>query len=418
MEGLCKRCDNYYSTDETKTLCVAAELGHTDCLRYLIAAGADVNNVTSMGNSPLLSAANKGHVKCVKLLLGTGADVNRPNICGDTPLIRAVENGYTECVVNLLKAGADVNIVNGSGNSVIFLAVKEARHDCFKLLNEFGADVNFAKKNGYTILMEAAQNGEYKCVDFLINAGADVNKQSKNGLTAVVEAALNGHEECTKLLIGVGADVNSRSKRGQLPLSFMACQGLVKGLDALIKAGADVNVSQSDGRTALMYAAAYCGVNVGIECVKLLLQDGASVNRLNNMKHNALFTHILNFTPHNSPAFYPIKPDKTMVLLLFAAGEEIDIEAIQKRFNDVYDESNAKSVLNNVIPSLPKPCLMSYCREVLRKHILAVRPRDNLFISIPRLPIARLLVDYLLHDVSLKAGKLIIIVYRIIKYQE
>ena len=42
MEGLCTTCDSYYSTDETKALCVAAETGHIGCLQYLIAVGADV----------------------------------------------------------------------------------------------------------------------------------------------------------------------------------------------------------------------------------------------------------------------------------------------------------------------------------------------------------------------------------------
>ena len=163
-----------------------------------------------------------------------------------------------------------------------------------------------------------------------------------------------------------------------------------------------MNVSQSDGSTALMYAAAYRGVNFGIKCVKLLLQAGASVNKLNNKKHNALFTHILNFSRYNFPNDVThIIPDKTMVLLLFAAGEEIHMEAIKKLFNEVYVDS----VLNYVIPSLPKLCLMSDCREAVRKHMLAMHAHENLFISITSLPILQSLVRYLLHDVSLKPGK-------------
>ena len=167
-----------------------------------------------------------------------------------------------------------------------------------------------------------------------------------------------------------------------------------------------MNVSQSDGSTALMYAAAYRGVNFGIKCVKLLLQAGASVNRLNNKKHNALFTHILNFSRYNFPndVTHTI-PNKTMVLLLFAAGEEIHMKAIRKQFKEVYDKSNVDSVLNYVIPSLPKLCLMSDCREAVRKHMLAMHAHENLFISITSLPILQSLVRYLLHDVSLKPGK-------------
>ena len=127
------------------------------------------------------------------------------------------------------------------------------------------------------------------------------------------------------------------------------------------------------------------------------------MNKLNNKKHNALFTHLFNFSRYNFPNdITHTIPDKTMVLLLFAAGEEIHMETIKKLFNEVYDKSQVNSVLNYVIPSLPKLCLMSDCREAVRKQMLTAHVHENLFISINRLPIPQSLVRYLLHDVSLK----------------
>ncbi|MBR5888302.1 MAG: ankyrin repeat domain-containing protein, partial [Akkermansia sp.] len=42
-------------------------------------------------------AANIGHTECVKLLIDAGADVNRANNEGRTPLSIAEKNGHTEC---------------------------------------------------------------------------------------------------------------------------------------------------------------------------------------------------------------------------------------------------------------------------------------------------------------------------------
>ena len=53
----------------------AAELGHEDCLKAGLKAGANVN--TSVKHfSALQKAAGNGHHTCVDLLLNAGADVN------------------------------------------------------------------------------------------------------------------------------------------------------------------------------------------------------------------------------------------------------------------------------------------------------------------------------------------------------
>lgn len=78
-----------------------------------------------VGSTPLLVAAAEGRVDCVKLLLAKGAQVNKANNSeiigagmvlvssgfadGATPLFAAAQNGQRECVKLLLDEGAQVD---------------------------------------------------------------------------------------------------------------------------------------------------------------------------------------------------------------------------------------------------------------------------------------------------------------------
>lgn len=54
-------------------LCMAADYGQIDIIKYLISQQADVNVVDRHGISPLLSAIYEGHMNCVQYLLEKGA---------------------------------------------------------------------------------------------------------------------------------------------------------------------------------------------------------------------------------------------------------------------------------------------------------------------------------------------------------
>jgi ankyrin repeat protein len=56
---------------ETAALMVAAEGGHTEKVRRMLAEGADVNAQEESGLTALMMAAAEGHTDTVKLLLDT-----------------------------------------------------------------------------------------------------------------------------------------------------------------------------------------------------------------------------------------------------------------------------------------------------------------------------------------------------------
>ena len=89
----------------------AAERGHVETVRTLIAAGVEVDHVNNLGWTALLEAVILGnggpaHRRIVALLVEAGADVDLADRDGVTPLAHALGRGYEEIAQVLVEAGA------------------------------------------------------------------------------------------------------------------------------------------------------------------------------------------------------------------------------------------------------------------------------------------------------------------------
>lgn len=193
-----------------------AELGDEEIVKLLIEAGADVNYSCRPGGavgeiSVLGAAAAKNHVECVKLLIAAGANLNE-----NSPLYYAAVNGSTECAKLLIDAGANVNCYDtfGLGFSAIDEAARYGHEETLKLFIKAGASVEAGRKPGP--LYFAVLEGHVSCVKLLIAAGADVNERF-NCDTILHVAASKGHAECVKLLIKAKAEVNALDNHDDTP---------------------------------------------------------------------------------------------------------------------------------------------------------------------------------------------------------
>ena len=70
---------------------------------------------TDYGTSVLMKALENSYEECVKLLLAAGADVNATSKDCCTSLIYSVKFGHEICTNDLLAAGADVNAYCNKG---------------------------------------------------------------------------------------------------------------------------------------------------------------------------------------------------------------------------------------------------------------------------------------------------------------
>jgi hypothetical protein len=138
----------------------------------------------------------KYHPECLLYLLARGADVNQRNANGYSALMCGCMCGYTDVVQILLAHGADVNVSNG--DTALMYACEHDLIALVRLLLAHGAEVNVCNGHGFTPLMFASQGGNAGCVRELLTAGADPGLWNREGRDA---AGLASTEEVRDLLL-------------------------------------------------------------------------------------------------------------------------------------------------------------------------------------------------------------------------
>jgi len=127
----------------------------------LLQAGARVGFVRKSGATALFIVCQHGHIECVRVLIRAGADVNQ--VCaveyGDSPLFQASWNGHMHVVDALIAAGCELNYTRPKGGCTALIMVsQEGRVDVVRSLLAAGADPRIAAHNGRTALDVAKQN--------------------------------------------------------------------------------------------------------------------------------------------------------------------------------------------------------------------------------------------------------------------
>lgn len=115
--------------DGNTPLMIAAALGKSNFLLYLIDLGAEVNRRNYDGVSALHFAASAGHNNIIDILFANDAVINMPDYEGNTPLHYAVKANHRFIVERLVKEGADIKFVNANGETALDIAEKSRFND-------------------------------------------------------------------------------------------------------------------------------------------------------------------------------------------------------------------------------------------------------------------------------------------------
>jgi len=85
---------------------LAIHCEQNDMLGLLLMNGANGNLPNKENVTPLMMAARLGHSKAIYFLLFTNVEINLKNNNGRTPLDLAIEHGHSKIVKKLVKHGA------------------------------------------------------------------------------------------------------------------------------------------------------------------------------------------------------------------------------------------------------------------------------------------------------------------------
>ena len=235
--------------------------------------------------TPLVYAARAGHIEAAQALLNAGADVNQTTRYGWSPLLAATQNRNYRMATFLIENGADVNLANKGGWTPLYLATDNR--------NLEGGD--------YPV--RAADMDELEFIALLLDKGADPNARitestetrtvftnqwlDENGATAFLRASQSGDLALMRLLLDHGADPHINTELGVTPLAAAAGIGWVEGVTSehsteetieavklLLELGIDPNYQADTGRTALHGA----GHKGSTEVVRLLVAAGGRMD--------------------------------------------------------------------------------------------------------------------------------------------
>lgn len=202
------------ATKDTQ-LWLAAREGDFERVRLLLTEGANVNfaypqthNRLEEGTSSLHKAAQGGHRVVAETLISSGADTNQITAHGETPLICASKRGHQGVVDTLLRLGAQIDKAERGSDTALYCACAGRSYShvgVIKSLLRGGADIDYQTRDGLTPLHAAAlSDGTGSAVEALLSAGADPNICGSNHQTALdVAETLDGVRSISPAVIEV-----------------------------------------------------------------------------------------------------------------------------------------------------------------------------------------------------------------------
>ena len=211
-----------------------------------------------------------------------------PNSFMKNALYLAIENGQDALMISLLSRGLDPNGTTDFYRPVA-IAIQKERWDIVKdLIVKYKIDINIPiKMNGltWTLLESAVSHDDFDIVRLLLDYGADINAcglcigfpDTSPGSYPLTFAIGNKNIAMVKFLLSKGADIKNSDY-----LYNAVIWNDIEMIKYLIGQGADVNYYNIE--TPLTQAS----FQGNLAIVKILVQHGANINKINNFGETAL----------------------------------------------------------------------------------------------------------------------------------
>ncbi|XP_067887136.1 ankyrin repeat and SOCS box protein 10 [Heterodontus francisci] len=188
-------------------------------------------------------------------------------LCKDHIIHNVLYTGDTLRLQQLFSRDTPVDLlIEGSSDQLQWTSQKPGIWSlCYK--QEFTTPLQITSSRGYD-----------KCLRHLLTCGAEVDF-APGGKTALHEACENVQAECVRLLLTYGANPNAFSEDGYTPLHLCSSPESFQCAMHLLAFGGHINSRTEDKDDTALHIAARFGLE---EHVKLYLEHGASINRMND----------------------------------------------------------------------------------------------------------------------------------------
>ncbi len=324
-----------------------------------------------MRTSALIQAVQVGSVDIVRLLINSNVNVQHRDVCGRSALWYAADYGYSEIVKVLLMAGA--NPMPSNDSHVLSTAARRASSETVKVIIDHagGQYTDFLGRNILDDgLLKAVAAGHINVAHILLETGASIN-----GQTTVSPLMYAHNAEMARYLIQKGAYINKTL----------------------------INKTTFENETALHYASRSNEAERAVMdplLVKTLLLHGTDIRIQEKYCSESALDYALNefFMYRNLDDEHEGLED--VISLLYSAG---GLFFMNKNTISKFKTGPLPKIIQSEYerPLFLNNGLSDFCRIYIQLQLLSPTRanQNNLFISVPHLPLPKGLKEFLLFNV-------------------
>eukprot|EP00210_Caulerpa_lentillifera_P009126 g8700.t1 len=257
-------------------LYIAADENLSEAVNMLLDRGADPNlQEKELKWTALHKAAFHGNIAIVASLIKAKANVDLLTSDGDTPLHIAAWKGHAQVAKLLLDAGASRNITRKDNQTALFVATAYQNREVAMLLIEAGCNINCRDKQGRTPLHNVGTYNDTKLASNLLKKGADILSQNKSGDTPLHLSALQGNTKMFDFFVKRGANIWIKGCSESTALHDAVTEGHIDIVRSILRTRPSkdqLNLKDKSEMTALG-----CAITADrLKIVRLLLKFGCN----------------------------------------------------------------------------------------------------------------------------------------------
>ncbi|WP_139352656.1 ankyrin repeat domain-containing protein [Algoriphagus sp. A40] len=199
------------SRDKIKSLWLAAEKNDVTTIQKLIRENVNLEATDSKQRTALMISTHHQNNEAAKVLIAAGANVNALDDMHDSPFLYAGASGYTQIVRDCLEHGTDFKVFNRYNGTALIPACERGHVETVKeLLKRKDFPIDHVNRLGWTALLEAIilSNGgpaHVQIVQLLVDAGCNVTIADKEGISPLAHARKKGFTHIVSILEKAGA---------------------------------------------------------------------------------------------------------------------------------------------------------------------------------------------------------------------